>query len=128
VLAKREGPEPIVRACVEYYLEWVEANERLARFILHTRRAELVPAVKDELREMNRAFFGAIADVIDRHVKDGHIKPMPRELFHAVVMGPAHEYTRTWLAGRRRVALREASQVLAEAAWDAVRARGKRKG
>ncbi len=128
VLARRDTAGAIVRACVEYYLEWVEANERLARFILNTRRAELVPAVKDELRTMNRAFFGALAEIIERHVKGGEIKWMPQELFHAVVMGPAHEYARTWLAGRQRVPLREASRTLADAAWDAVRARGKRKG
>ncbi|HEY2518128.1 MAG TPA: helix-turn-helix domain-containing protein, partial [Polyangiaceae bacterium] len=49
VVEQRESPEAMVRACVEFYLEWVEANERLARFIVHTRHAELVPAVRDEL-------------------------------------------------------------------------------
>jgi AcrR family transcriptional regulator len=126
-LAQRKTAEATVRACVEYYLEWVEANDRLARFILHTRRAELVPAVKDELRSMNRAFFGALAEIIERHVEAGEIKPMPRELFHAVVMGPAHEYSRTWIAGRQRVPLSEASKLLAEASWDAVRAREPRR-
>lgn len=120
-LAERDGAEATVRACVEYYLSWVEANERLARFILHTRHAELVPAVRTELRGMNRVFFGAIAAIIERHVAAGRIKPMPREVFHAIVMGPAHEYVRHWLAGRRRVPLLEASRLLAQSAWDAVR-------
>jgi len=128
VIAHRTGAEGVVRACVEYYLQWVEDNERLARFILHTRRAELVPAVRDELRTMNRAFFGALANVIERYVASGDIKPMPRELFHAVVMGPAHEYTRHWLAGRRRVPLGEALSLLGEASWDAVRTRERRRG
>jgi AcrR family transcriptional regulator len=123
VLAHKKTAEAIVRACVEYYLAWVEANEPLARFILHTRQAELVPAVRSELRSMNRTFFGALAEMVERHVQSGQIKAMPRELFHAVVMGPAHEYARTWLAGRRRVPLREASRLLAEASWDAVRVR-----
>jgi AcrR family transcriptional regulator len=127
VLAQRKTSEAIVRACVEYYLEWVEANERLARFILHTRQAEIVPAVRDELRAMNRAFFGSLGDTIEQHARAGHIKAMPRELFHAVVMGPAHEYARTWLGGRRKVPLREASRLLAEAAWDAVRSRDPRR-
>jgi AcrR family transcriptional regulator len=122
VMGHKKTAESIVRACVEYYLAWVEANEPLARFILHTRRAELVPAVRDELRTMNAAFFGRLAEIIERHVEAGQIKAMPRELFHAVVMGPAHEYARTWLGGRRKVALREASRVLAAAAWDGVRA------
>ena len=127
VLGQKKTAEAMVRACVEYYLAWVEANEPLARFILHTRQAELVPAVRDELRRMNRAFFGALAETVDRHVGSGQIKAMPRELFHAVVMGPVHEYARTWLAGRRKVPLREASRLLAEASWDAVRAREPRR-
>jgi AcrR family transcriptional regulator len=126
VLGRKKTAESIVRACVEYYLGWVEANEPLARFILHTRQAELVPAVRNDLRTMNRDFFGKLAETIESHVCAGQIKPMPRELFHAVVMGPAHEYARTWLAGRRKVALREASRLLAEAAWDGVRAEGAR--
>jgi AcrR family transcriptional regulator len=121
VLAEKKTPEATVRACVEHYLGWVETHERLARFILHTRQAELVPTVRDELRSMNRAFFSALADILEGHVRSGHIKAMPRELFYAVVMGPAHEYVRTWLGGRRKVSLREASRMLAEASWDAVR-------
>ncbi len=127
MLAQRKTPEAITLACVEYYLDWVEANERLGRFILHTRHAELVPAVRDELRTMNRSFFDALAGIVEGYMQAGHIKTMPRELFHAVVMGPAHEYVRTWLAGRRKVALREASRMLAEASWDAVRAREARR-
>ena len=126
-LARRSTAESTVRACVEYYLGWVEDNERLARFILHTRQAELVPKVKEELRSMNRAFFGKIAEIVVRYVEGGQIKDMPRELFHAQVMGPAHEYARTWLAGRRKVPLRDASRLLADAAWDALRPREPRR-
>jgi AcrR family transcriptional regulator len=126
ILREKDSPEAMVRACVEFYLGWVEANEPLARFIVHSRQAELVPAVRDELRSMNRAFFGAVAEIVHRHAEAGHIKEMPRELFHAVVMGPAHEYARHWLAGRRRVPLGEAARVLAQASWDAVRAPEKR--
>ena len=125
-LAQRKTAEATVRTCVEHYLGWVEADERLGRFILHTRQAELVPAVKEELRAMNRAFFGALAEILDRHVRAGAIKAMPRELFYAIVMGPAHEYLRTWLSGRRKVSLREASRMLAGAAWDAVRSQDAR--
>jgi AcrR family transcriptional regulator len=125
VLAQRESAEATVRACVEYYLEWVEANERLARFIHHTRQAELVPSVKDELRSMNRVFFGRLAEIIHAHVEAGSIKEMPREIFYAVVMGPSHEHARHWLAGRRKVPLVEASRFLAQASWDAVRARAR---
>jgi AcrR family transcriptional regulator len=121
VVARRRSAEAMVRSCVEYYLEWVAANERLATFIVHTRQAELVPAVRDELKEMNRGFFGALSEIVVQLTEGGHIKAMPRELFYAVVMGPAHEYVRTWLSGRRKVALGEASRLLADAAWDAVR-------
>ena len=31
-----DGPEAGVRACVEHYAEWVDANTELARFLLHS--------------------------------------------------------------------------------------------
>jgi AcrR family transcriptional regulator len=120
-IAKAESAEAAVRACVDYYLGWVEEHEQLARFMLHTRQAELVPTVREELRKMNRAFFRTIDEHLQRYTRA--LKEMPRELFVDVVMGPAQEHARHWLAGRSRMRPRDAATHLAEAAWDAVRSR-----
>jgi AcrR family transcriptional regulator len=118
------SPEDSVKSSVRFYLEWVETNERLARFLMTTRQAELVPAVKEELRAMNRSFFGTMREQFEPHVQAGIVRAMPWELFIAVVIGPSHEHARSWLARRSRVGPLEAAPVLAECAWAAVRAEG----
>jgi AcrR family transcriptional regulator len=120
-IVESKTPEAAVRESVAYYLDWVEAHETLARFLANTRQTELVPAVRDELRQMNRAFFRTLREHLEPHVRAKLVKEMPWELFLAVVMGPAHEHARLWLAGRSRLKPREASPILADAAWAAVR-------
>jgi AcrR family transcriptional regulator len=115
------SPEEVVRSSVAFYLEWVETTHELARFLMTTRQAELVPAVKDELRAMNRSFFGTLRERFEPHVQAGLVRAMPWELFIAVVIGPSHEHARSWLARRSRTSPVEAAPVLAECAWAAVR-------
>ncbi|MCA4043232.1 hypothetical protein LDZ95_12585, partial [Pseudomonas aeruginosa] len=44
------------------------------------------------------------------------------DCFASVVIGPAHDLARQWLAGRTRVALADCRELLAQVAWDSVRA------
>jgi hypothetical protein len=53
-----------------------------------------------ELRELNRAFFNEITAWWQTHVHYGALRPLPRDLLHALWPGPAQEYTRNWLAGQ----------------------------
>jgi AcrR family transcriptional regulator len=110
-----------VRAIVGYYLGWIAAQPKLARFILHTRQAELSPSIRDEVRALNRAFFREVKEHLEPQVASGRVRNMPLELFHAVVIGPCLEYARQWLGGLTKVAPAEAREHLADAAWAAVR-------
>jgi hypothetical protein len=49
------------------------------------------------------------------------IRPLPREIFLATLIGPAQEISKLWLAGRIP-SLRRLEDELAGAAWRAVRA------
>ncbi|HGR4990929.1 TPA: TetR/AcrR family transcriptional regulator, partial [Pseudomonas aeruginosa] len=49
-------------------------------------------------------------------------REMPDDCFASVVIGPAHDLARQWLAGRTRVALADCRELLAQVAWDSVRA------
>jgi AcrR family transcriptional regulator len=121
VVTCASGPEQAVRGSVQYHLAWVEENRPLARFLATTRQTELLPGVRDRLREMNRAFFRALQAGFAPWVEAGLVRPVPWELFVAIVAGPAHEHARAWLGGRSRISPREAAPVLADAAWAAIR-------
>ncbi len=105
-----------VEALVRHHLRWVERNPERARFLLQSGTARL--AAGDELKELNRALAAAVGEWVERQPL---IRPLPGEIFYAMVFGPAQELSRSWLAGRTR-SLRRLEDELAEAAWRAVRA------
>lgn len=123
-MAEWMDPGEAIRGVVRHYLRWVEAHPRLARFILHTRRADLLPAIRDEVWSANRTFFRTLRRRLEPHVVSGEVRAIAWELLVPVVMGPSLEYARLWLAGVSRVPPAEAADALAEAAWRAVRGEG----
>jgi AcrR family transcriptional regulator len=115
-LHRADGAEEGVKALVRHHLRWVERNPERARFLLQSGAVRRV--VSDELQELNRRLSAAIESWVERRAA---IRPLPREVFYATVIGPAQEVSRLWLAGRVR-SLRRLEDELAEAAWRAIRA------
>jgi AcrR family transcriptional regulator len=105
-----------VKAGVRYYLRWVSANRAAASFLLGER-----PAGDEALRERNRAFLADVGAWWAAHAHYGVLRELPLELIDALWLGPAHEYTRHWLAGRGKRVPASVAGVLAEAAWRALR-------
>jgi hypothetical protein len=56
-------------------------------------------------------------------MRAGAIRSLPRDLFAAIVLGPAERYTRQWLESRHRSSLARARRELADGAWAAVKKR-----
>jgi AcrR family transcriptional regulator len=104
-----------VKAEVRLYLRWVSSNRAGARILLGERPDS--PA----LRELNRAFFAEVTAWCQTHVHYGVLRPLPRELLHALWLGPSQEYTRHWLAGHTKRVPRAVADVLADAAWNALK-------
>jgi len=104
-----------VRGLVRYHLRWVDRNPQRARFLLQSGAARL--AAGEELKALNRELAGAVAAWVEDQPA---IRPLPGEVFYAVLFGPAQELSRAWLAGRARPPRRIADE-LAAAAWRAVR-------
>lgn len=100
-----------VKAEVRLYLSWVSSNKAGARILLAHRPDS--PA----LRELNRAFFAEVAAWWQTHVHYRALRALPRELLHALWLGPAQEYTRSWLAGHGKRVPHVVGDVLADAAW-----------
>lgn len=104
-----------VKAIVRLYLTWVSANRGAAGLLLGHRPDELA------LRELNRPFFGEVRSWWETHVHYGALRSLPVEVMNALWIGPAQEYTRHWLAGQVKRTPRAVADILAEAAWNALR-------
>jgi AcrR family transcriptional regulator len=121
-LENGDGAEAGIRALVRHHLRWVEHNPELARFLMNRRETELLAATDERVRELNRSFFPRVTAWVERWVEAGALRPLSPDLREPVLLGPSQEFSRLWLAGRTRIALRRAEQELADATWNAVRA------
>ena len=115
-LRSHAGAEDGVKACVRFYLRWVSADRAAASFLLAGR-----PDDQAALRERNRGFFAEVTAWWDTHVHYGALRPLPFDLIHALWLGPASEYARHWIAGRAKRVPASIADVLAEAAWQALK-------
>jgi AcrR family transcriptional regulator len=116
VLAVGDDAERTVGALVRHHLRWVAADRDRARFLLSGRP----PRAAGEIAQLNRRALAATSRWFDEQVAAGQIRPIPFELFYAVLIGPAQEFCRYWLDGRMRTPLRTAERELAAAAWRAL--------
>ncbi len=114
--------EACVKLFVTCYVDWVVANPEWARFILHNRGRVEAGEMGERLREFNREHGGHIAAILRRHREAGAFKAIPGECFVSVVIGPVQDMARNWLAGRSKAPLADYRELLAEIAWDSVRA------
>jgi AcrR family transcriptional regulator len=123
-LRAARDPEAAVKALVRHHLRWVEGNPELARFIVGRRETEVLAATEKPMRELNRALLAEVTGLLEPWVASGALKRLPLDVFDAVLLGPCHEFTRHWLAGRTKTPIRSAERSLADAAWDALRGEG----
>jgi AcrR family transcriptional regulator len=115
-LRSRASAEDGVKAGVRFYLRWVSANRSAAAFLLGER-----PADDAELRAHNRLFFAQATAWWQLHVHYGVLRDLPFDLIHALWLGPAHEYTRHWVAGRAKRVPGAIADELADAAWQTLK-------
>ena len=121
VLESEPPAEAGVRALIGTHLRWATANQTLARFLLTTRRAEFMAEAADALRDDNRAFLRPLVGWCEAHIAGGALRRMPRDIYLAVLFGPAHEWLRHWLAAAARADSAGAALALGDAAWRALR-------
>lgn len=113
----REG----IRATVRYHLRWIAKNPERARFLFGVREA--IGPREAELVAMNRRFFADVFTWVRPHLEAGEVRRLPVDVAYVLWIGPAQEYARNWLGGRAPTGPERAAPVLADAAWDALRAR-----
>lgn len=102
--------ERAVRAMVVRYLDWVVGNPGRARF-LYAAPLTADPAVKAEVFAPVARWFGA-------RMAAGEVRQIPLWALDPVVMGPAHECARRFLAGGLDLGV--AGEFVGDAVWAAV--------
>lgn len=110
-----------VRAIARHHLRWVNEHPDMARYLLTRRVPEVELAMAKELREVNREFMRPLSAWMKAKAAEGTMRELTLDLFHALVMGPAQEFARHWLAGRMKTSIEEAEPVLLDAIWASVR-------
>jgi AcrR family transcriptional regulator len=117
VVRRRPDAQRGVRAVVRHHLRWVAAHPELARFLLN----EPPPGAVEQLEPLNRELFAVTRAWVEGEIAASRMRAIPRELMYAVLIGPAQEFSRHWLAGRTSTSMRTAERLLTQAAWDALR-------
>lgn len=120
--AKAASAEDCVKLLVTSYIDWVVANPDWARFVLHSRGRVEASELGEQLREANRLHFGRINQALAGYREQGVFKAIPPDCFASLVIGPTHDFARNWLAGRTQTQLLDCRELLAQAAWESVRA------
>lgn len=106
-----------IEGAVRHHLGWVTANPDRARYLLAERRAS---------REQNRRFFARVNEWLAPRLRSGELRDVTPTVLYALWIGPSQELARHWLQGRVRRSPLADADVLASAAWNALRKESKR--
>lgn len=121
LLAKAKSAEEGVKAIAFAYADWVSSNPVKARFVLYSRGVIAKSDKAGELQERTRTHVTAVQAWFKPFIDNGSLKKLPLEVYGSLITGPAHDYARLWLSGRAKTDIRAYRDILAEAAWNAVR-------
>jgi AcrR family transcriptional regulator len=120
-MRRSRSARALIKAVVRHHLDWAEVNPAWARYLMGMRRLEAVAAIEVRLREINRGFIREAVALIRPHMDEGETESVRLEILLALLFGPAQEFLRLWFSGRTDLGLRQARELLAEAAWKSVR-------
>jgi AcrR family transcriptional regulator len=123
-LRAHPGAEEGIKTAVIHHLGWVMCHKDLAHFIFSMAGLHSPGRYADELQDLNQAFFSEYRRWLSRHVRSGEIRKVPTDIYYALWIGPAHELARHLLSGRVKTPWQQAADLLADAAWTALRAEG----
>jgi AcrR family transcriptional regulator len=115
-VAARDG----IFALVAFHLKWVDGHRAWAQFLFHQRHAEFMGGTEEELHQLNARFAFGMAAWFQKHIKDGRLKALPRDIFISLLLGPAQEYARQYLAGYGVSDIDTAVRQIAQGVWAAL--------
>ncbi|MER6612659.1 TetR/AcrR family transcriptional regulator [Streptomyces xantholiticus] len=106
-----------VRALVRAYLRFTEEHRDAALFIHASAYSGYLAAHAEEVRAAKAAMLAPVAEWLQPRMEAGEIVPISPPLVEVLVLGPAAEAARRWLASTYDMDLREAARVLPDRIW-----------
>ncbi len=88
-------------------------------FPVHEFRLE--PAAAVVIADLQREFAADLAGWLAPHIERGTLLRLPMAFYLTLLFGPCDAFAEAWRAGRRDPSIEDAQQVLATAAWAALR-------
>ncbi len=110
-----------VKALVRSYIDCVEADPMIATYLIQARAYLSKTRHAKEIARKNEEFLPAIRNWFRERIEQRELRPLPPECIVALVEGPARHFARRWLDGRASRPISEVREILAQAAWDALR-------
>lgn len=110
-----------IEAGVRHHVRWVVEHPDRARYLLIGTDARVAMAGGRDLREQNRRFFARVNAWLAPRLAAGELRDVAPEVLHALWIGPSQELARHWLEGRVHRTPAEDADVLAAAAWNALK-------
>ncbi|GAA3514747.1 TetR/AcrR family transcriptional regulator [Actinocatenispora rupis] len=110
-----------IAAAVTGYLDWAGANRARAHLIHASAYAAFLPEHAARIAAVKAPRLAAVDAWLRPYVAAGQIVDLPVPLLEMLVIGPAAEATRRWLAGAPGVDLDDARRVLPDRVWQSVR-------
>lgn len=110
-----------VRALVSSYIDWIAEQPDRARFVLYSRGYLVQQAAGADLEADGRERISRLLGFFRPFIERGELKRIPMECYASLMIGPAHDYARLWLAGRVRTPLQNHRELFADAAWTALK-------
>ncbi len=122
-LERQKGAKAGITAIIHYHLKWVNENPDWARYLIRMRHLEFVERVEQDIKRVNEQFFERIGAWFKAHIQAGRLKKLPWELFVSILLGPSQDMAKLLLSRPSSLDFEKAAKVLAEAAWQSLRAK-----
>ncbi len=119
-LSKQKDARNGIYAIIRFHLSWVKANPDWARFLFQKRHAEYMDDSENEMKRLNAAFAANMSAWFKGHIQSGSIRPLPRDVIIALLLGPCQEFSRMFISGNTVTDLNDAAEALAQTAWNAL--------
>jgi len=116
-LLKQKTARDGIFSIIRYHLSWVKKNPYWARFLFQKRHAEYMDESEDEMKRLNADFGQNMSTWFKRHIGAGTIKPLPRDVIIALLLGPCQEFSRLYISGNVQTDVTKAAEALAAGAW-----------
>ncbi|MFG3053662.1 TetR/AcrR family transcriptional regulator [Kitasatospora sp. NPDC048239] len=113
-----------VRALVQAYLRFTREQHDAALFLHASTNSGYLATHTEEIRDARAAKLGSLAALLRPRIESGEIAPVPEPMLEVLLLGPVAETARRWLSGGYDIDLAEASRVLPERIWRALRPDG----